>query len=159
MIDDQGVSCEIVLKWKSLEFTECTSTLVKVMAWCHQPTNKCWLRSLSSYGVIRLYWVNFSSIKFYLITVQGPLVLTKNNSNHGMAKEYSRFTVIFFPSGEQPEQCELAHMLYQPTDSCRAIFHKYCRYTKNGAIITNLTLWNLWGHMSKYHNGDIWSMD
>ena len=68
----------------------------------------------------------------------------------------------FSPSGEQPEQYELAHTLLgwfrcllpflrltkqagtqvHPTDSCREMFHKYCCYTKTGGIITNLTLWN-----------------
>ena len=31
------------------------------------------------------------------------------------------------------------------TDSCIAIFHKYCFCAKHGDIITNLTLRNLWG--------------
>ena len=38
------------------------STLVQVMAWCHQTTShnlsQCWLSSLSPYGVTRPQWVN-----------------------------------------------------------------------------------------------------
>ena len=37
------------------------STLVQVMAWCHQVTshylNECWPRSLTPYGITRLQWV------------------------------------------------------------------------------------------------------
>ena len=37
------------------------STLVQVMAWCHQATDhylsQCWSRSLSTYGVTRTQWV------------------------------------------------------------------------------------------------------
>ena len=54
----------------------------------------------------------------------------------------------FPPSGEQPEQHELAHMLYQLTDGCTAIFHKYYCFTKHGGIKTNLTLRNLWRHIT-----------
>ena len=45
------------------------------------------------------------------------------------------------PSGEQPEPCISPHKLEQPTSGCKAIFQKYCCYTKHGArgIITNLT--------------------
>ena len=32
----------------------------------------------------------------------------------------------YFPSSEQPEQRVLAHMLWQPTSICIAIFHKHC---------------------------------
>ena len=44
----------------------------------------------------------------------------------------------FPPNGEQPEQRKSAHTLYQQTDSCRAIFHKYCCHTEHGGIVTNL---------------------
>ena len=62
VIDGWGISCEIVLIWMSLDFTNDQSTLVQVMAWCHQATShylsQCWPRSLSLYGVIRPQWVN-----------------------------------------------------------------------------------------------------
>ena len=54
----------------------------------------------------------------------------------------------FSPSGEQPEQRKLAHTLLQPTDGCRAIFHKYCCDTKHVGIITNLTLRNVWAYIT-----------
>ena len=67
----------------------------------------------------------------------------------------------FSPSGEHREHRIIAHELLQPTAVCIAIFHKYCRYTKRGSIATNMTLQNLWGHVtdvSKYHNVGKWSM-
>ena len=46
----------------SLDFTEDQSTLVQVMAWCHQETShylkQCWPRSLTPHGVTRPQWVN-----------------------------------------------------------------------------------------------------
>ena len=42
------------------------STLVQVMAWCHQATShylsQCWPRSLSPYGIPRPQWVNLKWI-------------------------------------------------------------------------------------------------
>ena len=59
--DGSGISCAIALIWMSLNFTDDQSTLVQVMAWCHQATShyrsQCWPRSLSPYGVTRPQWV------------------------------------------------------------------------------------------------------
>ena len=81
VIDGYGISCEIALIWMSLDFTDEQSTLLQVMAWCHQATSHylshCW--SLSIYGVTRPQWVlintvyskiflifcNFSTLKWY----------------------------------------------------------------------------------------------
>ena len=56
-IDGWGISHEIALIWMSLDFTDDQSTLVQVMAWCHQATShylsQCWPRSLWPYGVTR----------------------------------------------------------------------------------------------------------
>ena len=62
MIDSWGISCEITLIWMPLEFTDDQSTLVQVMAWCHQATShylsQCWHRSLSPYDITRPQWIN-----------------------------------------------------------------------------------------------------
>ena len=62
VIDGWGISCQVALIWMSLDFTDNQSTLVHVMAWCHQATShylsQCWTRSLAPYGVIRPQWVN-----------------------------------------------------------------------------------------------------
>ena len=56
-----GISYEIALRWMPLHLTD-KSTLVQVMAWCHQATShylsQCWPRSLSPYDVTRPQWVN-----------------------------------------------------------------------------------------------------
>ena len=61
VIDGWGNSCEIALIWMSLDFTDDQSTLVQVMAWCHQATShylrQCWPSFMSSYGVTRPQWV------------------------------------------------------------------------------------------------------
>ena len=52
-IDDCGIYCDIALSWMSLNLTDNKSTLVQVMAWCHQATShylcKCWPKSMSPY--------------------------------------------------------------------------------------------------------------
>ena len=61
VIDDWGISYEIALTWKPQDPTDDKSTLVQVMAWCRQATNRylsqCWLSSLSTYDVTRPQWV------------------------------------------------------------------------------------------------------
>ena len=50
VIDGWGISCELALRWMSLNITDDKSTLVQVMAWCRQATShylsQCWPRSL-----------------------------------------------------------------------------------------------------------------
>ena len=62
VIGSWGIPCEIALRWMPLALTDDKSTLVQVMAWCHQATShylsQCWPRSLSPYGVTRPQWVN-----------------------------------------------------------------------------------------------------
>ena len=54
----------------SLDFADDQSTLVQVMAWCHQATShylsQCWPRSLSPYGVTRPQWINAVVISKYV---------------------------------------------------------------------------------------------
>ena len=61
VIDGWGISCELALRWMSLDLTDDQSTLVQVMAWCRQANthylSQCWPRSLSAYSVIRPQWV------------------------------------------------------------------------------------------------------
>ena len=61
VIDGWGISCELALRWMSLDLTDDKSTLVQVMAWYRQATchylGQCWPRSLSLYGVTRPQWV------------------------------------------------------------------------------------------------------
>ena len=58
MIDGWGISCELALRWMSLDLTDEKSTLVQVMAWCRQATshylNQCWVRSQTA----SLYWIS-----------------------------------------------------------------------------------------------------
>ena len=61
MTDGWGISCEIAQIWLPLDYNYEKSTLVQLMAWCHQATShylsQCWPRSLSPYGVTRPQWV------------------------------------------------------------------------------------------------------
>ena len=64
--DGWGISCELALRCMSLDLAYGKSTLVQVMAWCHQATShyrsQCWPRSLLPYGVTRPLWVNSSGL-------------------------------------------------------------------------------------------------
>ena len=85
--DGCDISSEIALRWTSLELSDDESTLVQVMAWCHQATshylNQCWPISLPPYGVTGPQWVNslasgrygnkFKSVIFKLVTQNSSL--------------------------------------------------------------------------------------
>ena len=62
VVDGWAISCEVALRWMSLDLTDDKSTLVQVMAWCRQATchylSQCYPRALSPYGVTRPQWVN-----------------------------------------------------------------------------------------------------
>ena len=57
------------LIWMSQNTFDDKSTLVQVMAWCHQATshylNQCWHRSMLLYGITRPLWVNTSYADFF----------------------------------------------------------------------------------------------
>ena len=61
VVNGWGISCETAVRWMSLDLTDDKSTLVQVMAWCHQATShylsQCWPRSPSPWrrlGAIEL---------------------------------------------------------------------------------------------------------
>ena len=62
MNDGWGISCEIAHRWMPQDLADDKSTLVQIMAWCHQATShylsQCWPRSMSPNGVIRPQLVN-----------------------------------------------------------------------------------------------------
>ena len=55
-----------VLRWMPQDLTDDKSTLVQVMAWCHQATshylNQCWQRSPMPYGITRPQWVKTNGL-------------------------------------------------------------------------------------------------
>ena len=55
MIDAWGISCEIALRWMSLDFPDDKAKVVQVMAWCCQIYVA---RSMLSYGFARPQWFN-----------------------------------------------------------------------------------------------------
>ena len=61
MIEGWGISSEIALRWLSLDPADGKSTLVQVMAWCHQASShylsQCWPRFLLPYHTTRQQWV------------------------------------------------------------------------------------------------------
>ena len=65
------------LSWMPQDLADDKSTLVQVMAWCHQATShylsQCWLSSLSPYGVARPFSNAFSRMKMIEFWFQGTL--------------------------------------------------------------------------------------
>ena len=72
VIDGWGICCKIALVWLPLNHICDKSTLVQVMAWCHQATshyrNQCWPRSPTPNGVTRPQWVNLNKMAAILLT-------------------------------------------------------------------------------------------
>ena len=101
MTDGWGISCEIALIWMSLDLTDDQSTLVQVMAWCHQATShylsQCWPRSLSPYGVTRPQWVNII-YKFMQILVPIAVLFCYYNEARQRATGESGRSVSLFTS-------------------------------------------------------------
>ena len=80
-IDGWGMSCEIALIWMSLDFISGQSTLVQVMAWCHQATShylsQCWPRPLLPYDVTRPQWVNYHRALMFSLIYAWKKLLSK----------------------------------------------------------------------------------
>ena len=55
-------TCEVALRWMSLDLTDDKLTFVQAMAWCRQATihyvSQFWPKSLSPHSVTRPQWVN-----------------------------------------------------------------------------------------------------
>ena len=67
--DGWGITCEIALRWMTSNHTDDKSTLVQVMACCHQATryylSQCWPRSVSPYGLNREYAYHNGNVDFF----------------------------------------------------------------------------------------------
>ena len=65
------ISHDNALWWMSQDITDDKSTLVQVMAWCHQAPSHylspCWPSSMSPYGFLRQQWVNGQFIVPFLL--------------------------------------------------------------------------------------------
>ena len=74
--DGCDISSEIALRWTLRDLSDDKSTLVRVVAWCRQPTshylNQCWPRSLPPYGVTRLQWVKWVTCASSMVAMTNP---------------------------------------------------------------------------------------
>ena len=81
VIDGWIISCEIAVRWMSLDLTDDKSTLVQVMAWGHQAPShylsQCWHRSMSPYGVTRPQWVNTPPYRFEIFKKKDPVSIQR----------------------------------------------------------------------------------
>ena len=63
-VDIRSIAGGIVVRWKLQHLTDYLSTLVQVMAWCHQAPShylsQCWPWSMTPYSVTRPQWVNMN---------------------------------------------------------------------------------------------------
>ena len=77
-----GISYEIALRWMPLDITDDKSTLVQVMAWCHQATShylsQCWPRSMSPNVITRPQWVK--SLSETMSVLPSPVYMHVNTN-------------------------------------------------------------------------------
>ena len=75
---------QVKLSWDDL--INHKSTWDQVMAWCRQATshclNKCWLRSMSPYGITRLQWLNTCQGRSQDISSNGIDIVFSNMTIH-----------------------------------------------------------------------------
>ena len=106
MTDGCDISSKIAVRWISLDLSDDKSTLVQVMAWCHQVTshymNQCWPRSLPLYGVTRPQWVK--CLLLNPITYQWPsarLQYLQCISNGDTAVLHQAISFVFLNSAQK----------------------------------------------------------
>ena len=90
------------LRWMPQDLTDDKSTLVQVMAWCHQATShylsQCWPRSLLPYGVTRPQWVKQKSSTYEqtsMIVNQNSNIFFQENAFENAVNEMA--TIVSWP--------------------------------------------------------------
>ena len=97
-----GSCCEIILRGMPQDLTNGKSTLVQIMAWCHQAPShylsQCWSRSMSSYGITWSQsvnkpksFLNIRSIIFpqspcFIPFIYGPILSNLHGINRPVTK-------------------------------------------------------------------------
>ena len=88
------------LWWMPQDLTDDKSTLVQVMAWCHQATshylNQCWPRSLPPYGVTRPQYVNLMFlVPFFPAPLRGNPMLnsSKERSIVNITRDFHNYAL------------------------------------------------------------------
>ena len=100
-----SIFCEIAIRWMPQHVTDPKSTLVQVMAWCHQATShylsQCCHRSMSPYGVTRPLSVNATVLCYQAIKTMINFVVLFSDSIYDDedrlkpdAKAYSSDTAV-----------------------------------------------------------------
>ena len=79
-----GTHSVVALRWMPRNFTDGKSTLVVVIAWCHQATchllSQCCPKSMSPYGIIRPQWVKRIRVVTVRITDNADITELKNKN-------------------------------------------------------------------------------
>ena len=90
MIDDWGISGEIGLRLLSLDLNDDKSTLIQVMAWCHQATShylsQGWPRSMPPYGITRPQSVNCHYLYTIKFLKSSPIIMLYKQPYYGTTK-------------------------------------------------------------------------
>ena len=130
------LSCEIALKWMSLDLIDDKSTLVQVMAWCHQATShylsQCWPRSLSPYGVTRPQWVNPECAEFYPLQTK---YLYRQSQN---PKSWFRKCLILMAQWSEHSACNRGIVGSSPTrGELLSIWESFGSFKNNSSAVEN----------------------
>ena len=105
------ISCEIALRWMSLDLTGDKSTLVQVLAWCHQATghylSKWWPGILLPYDVTKPPWVKTVNIlimateSYYFISTPGWFYKCSESCQLHVWLWWNSHKIVFFVEWKQ----------------------------------------------------------
>ena len=123
--------CEIVLRWMSPDLADGRSTLVLVMAWCHQATShylsQCWPRSMSPHGVSGPQWVN---VKYRIYC--WPINRLTGRQAHSSPSWHRSVTTSW---GRQTQNRETPNQDKSRLIELSLLIHTAITYVSNGGIV------------------------
>ena len=102
---------EIALTWMPQDFTDDESTLVQIMAWCHQATShylsQCWPCCMSPFGITRPQWVHVLNLFWkYKSNFEVSAISFIFFRNHPQSNQWSGYLCRHFSrTGQEDAPC------------------------------------------------------
>ena len=116
VVNGWGISCETVLLWVSLDYTDDESTLVQVMAWCRQATShylsQCWPRSLLPYGFTRPTYLHIKWLQLAQEPQETGLLVVFCGSVHSLLKCWSFGMGLLKPEKNNGKYTQIWHTTF-----------------------------------------------
>ena len=152
VIDGWSICCELALIWMSLDFTDDQSTLVQVMAWCHQAPShhlsQCWPRTKYTvecrYNMVQYKHNHVGNI---ILHTSDLCLFCKNDITHWCQLYFLKFIATFLPEIQfQCHRFDLIKVQYtmDPFYQHRLLHYKVIWYI----WISNYTHCKMWDEIS-----------